>query len=204
MAVAAHSQVEAVAGRGDVGDGGRDTRPAAAVHGDRADACAGGVVVVLQVGDATFEAGVEERALEGNELVALPAHDGHGTALAVEVAADVLVVFELAERRERLFPRPLVVAKGGPLVVVGGHAADGHRAVDGRGAAGHLAAREVDRTVRDGIGFELPVVVDDGHPESVLEVVGRLIDIGVVGSGLQQEDATVGVLAKPRSEGRAR
>src|SRR5437762_2748157 len=83
-----------------------------------------------------------------------PPPDGNGTTLAVEVAAFVLVILELAKVRKHLLPAPGVVAEARPFVVVGRGAAQGDRAVDGRRAARCLAARVTDLVAGPGIRDE--------------------------------------------------
>src|SRR5438552_1563290 len=84
---------------------------------------------------------------------------GNRATRAVHVVVEVLVGLELAKVGQQLLKTPLVVAHGGPRVIVFGHAAQEDLAVDGARATRHLAARH--QYLRRLVGAspdELPVV----------------------------------------------
>ena len=201
-AVGADGQVQAVAGRVEVAEGGAPADAVGVVEGHRADAGGFGVVVVGDIGEALVAAGGVEGGLVGQELLALEAAGDDGAVGVVEViAGEVGVGLDAAQEREQLDEAPFVVAHLGPGVVVLGDAAEEDLAVDGAGAAGDLAAGDH----HGGCGFggfapELPVVVAGhdvgGGGVAELDLVGQLLELGVVRAGLQQEDGDGGVFAE--------
>jgi len=91
---------------------------------------------------------------------------------------------------EDALPAPKGIAEPGPLVEVLGNAAEGDGRVYGGGAADHAAAGEGQRAARATWRvFEAPVVVCEGGVIDVAEVFGQGLEVWIVGSGLDQEDA---------------
>ena len=190
----ADPEVFAVADVEQVGHVGGDAVAVAAVARPGADAGGFGQVVVAHVVEAGVAAGVVEGALERLPGVDLRALDRDGTVGAVEVAA-LGVIFELAVPGQDGLEIPVVTAERDPGGKVVGHAAQGDGAVDGGGAAHHLAAVQADLAAGAGVGVEAPVVVAPGDP-GLEQVAGHLGHGAVVGPGLDQQDASVGVLGE--------
>ncbi len=137
-----------MAGFPEIGYGGAHPNAIGVVHGNGAHTTGFRMVHVRVVGMAGVTAGVPEGDLSGQPVFLPVATHRDGAGVAVEVVGDVHVGFHLAEIRQAIGELPLVVAQGGPGVVVFRHAAQQHLAVDGGGTAHHLAARH-----RHGIGL---------------------------------------------------
>jgi hypothetical protein len=73
--------------------------------------------------------------------------------------------------------------------------------VDRGGAAGDLAPRVGNLSIRSSLGDQAPIMRPDGDP-GVQEIVGTLRDRGIVRTGLDEQDAAVGVLAQSRRQRR--
>ena len=121
------------------------------------------------------------------------------------VAAVVGVCLNLAEVGEQVGVGPLAVAEGGPGVVVLGHAAQEDLAVDGAGPAGNLApGHHHGWRLVGGPAGELPVVVAGHHVGfggvAELHLFGQVLEVGVVGPRLQQQDRLGGVLSQAGSQ----
>ena len=130
---------------------------------------------------------------------------GHGPVGAVEVVVKVGVVLQTAEVGQAVHVAPAVVAEGLPGVVVLGRAADEGLAVDGAGTAQHAAARH-------GHGFGLLGRADAGEgpvegrtggaglqvhgAPAQLEHLGQVVEVGIVGPGLKEQDGAVRVLGE--------
>ena len=191
-----------MAGRVEVAEGGAPADAVGVVEGHRPHAAGLGVVVVGDLGEALVAAGPEEGGLVGKQLLPLEAAGDDGPVGVVEViAGEVGVGLDAAQEGQELDEAPLVVAHLGPGVVVLGDAAQEHLAVDGAGAAGDLAPG--DHHGRSGVGGlapELPVVVAGhdvgGGGVAELDLVGQLLEVGVVAAGLQQQDGYGGVFAE--------
>ena len=139
--VAADGEVQPVAVVGDIGERGAHPHAVGVVHRQRADAAGIGVVVVVDLGIPRRHGRYVERLRQRQPGLALVAAHRHRAVEAVEVVYYVGVGFQLAEIRQALDEGPLVIAPLGPTVVVLGNAAQEHLAVDGAGAADHLATR---------------------------------------------------------------
>ena len=165
------------------------------------------MVVVVDLGIPRRHRRHVERLRQRQPGLALVAAHRHRAVEAVEVVNYVGVGFQLAEIGQALHERPLVVAPFGPTVIVLGNAAQEHLAVDGAGAADHLAARNhhVLRPRRAALAGERPVVrrAHLRRPRRVAEfqVVGRLLQVNIVRPGLQEQHRAIGVFGQPGGEG---
>ena len=201
-AVGADGQVEAVTGHVEVAQGGAPTDAVGVIEGRGADAGGIRAVVVVGMGEAVGAGGVVESGLSREPLLALETAGDDGAVVAVEVVGEVGVRLQAAEAAQQVLEAPLVVAHGGPGVVVLGDAAQEHLAVDGAGAAGDFAAGNHDLGVLSGaVSGELPVVIAGhdvgGGGVAELHLIGQVLEVGVVGSGFQQQHRSVGVFAQP-------
>ena len=155
-----------------------------------------------RVGEPLVAAGLVEGGLVGQQLIALEASGDDGAVGVVEViAGEIGVSLDAAQEGEQLDVAPFVVAHLGPRVVVLGDAAEEDLAVDGAGAAGYLAAgNHHGRSSVGGLAPELPVVVAGhdvgGGGVAELDLVGQLLEVGVVAAGLEQQDRDGGVFAE--------
>lgn len=61
------------------------------------------------------------------------------TSFAVQVSAEVSVMFELAKKRQDLIESPSVVARCGPLVEISRHSANSYCGVNRRAPPGDFA-----------------------------------------------------------------
>ena len=143
----------------------------------------------------------------GQPFVGAVAAHGDGAVGAVPVVVEVVVVFHPAEEGEDAGVAPFVVAPFGPAVVVFRDAAVEYLAVDGGGAAGGLAAGD-DQVglLRRYPGAVGPAVGAVGGEEDVvaqLEVVGQVVEVGVVRAGFQQQDGIGGIFGKAGGDGGA-
>ena len=110
-------------------------------------------------------------------VVRLGAADRHRAVLAVLLAAEIEIAFELAEERQHVVPAPAGRAQRLPLGVVVGRAAIGDHAHHGRAAAHDAALREAGERR---VVLAPPVHLQAG-PEIRVVVVGRRIGIEHVG-----------------------
>ena len=159
------------------------------------------------------EPGDHAGGIEGplDRLFVFPAMAAYlnGAVGAVEVVADVQVVFDLAEIGQHLDEGPLVVPQRRPTVEVFGEAANEGLAVDGAGAADNLASgyrrplgvagRQLARVgpVEGGVFGRC------GGAESVAELIGQVCWVGKVGARFQQQHRPVGVVGKSCCKGAA-
>jgi hypothetical protein len=147
--------------------------------------------------------GVEKSAIERLPRLGARALDPYRSADSVEIAAGVAIVFELAMKRQDLLEAPFAVPRRSPFVEVARRAAQRDMSVDGRTAAGNLAARVRDfasgRRLRD----QAPVM-RSGRDPGVQQIRGSLLDDRVVGARLEQQYSTIRILAEPRGQCRAR
>ena len=179
------------------------------VHGDGAHAAGVGTVHVRVFRIAGLDAGLDEGILERQPFLAREPPHRYRSLRAVEVVADIHVRFHLAEVRQDVDERPLVVALGGPAVVVLGNAAQQHLPVDGAGSADHLAARRRQHLglLRRALGPPGPVVrraLGRGVGlVAVLQVVGIMLVLGIVGPRLQQQNRAVRILGQTGGHGAA-
>ena len=201
--IGADGEVEAVARLAQVSDGSAHPHAVGVVHRDGADAAGFGMVHIRVVGVAGGAAGVPERDLGGQPVLAAVAAHRDRAGVAVEVVGDVGVGFQLAEIGQAVGEFPFVVAQRRPGVVVLGHAAQQHLPVDGRGTADDPAPGDGHPLGLAGVvGPESPVVRGvNGRRRlvvAVLEVVGVEVKVGVVRPGLQHQHGAVGILGQPR------
>ena len=163
-----------------------------------------------------LRATVQERAHDRAQALAGEAADRHRAAGAVPVAAGGVVLRAPEVGQDRL-PRPVVVAQADPAVEVAAVGAHRIAAVDGRGAADDLAARDghdargLDAEARlgrrgrdDARRLVAPVVVHPAERPGAADVLRHLLDGRIVRTGLQQEHRDVGILAQPSWRGRRR
>src|ERR1700676_734678 len=68
-------------------------------------------------------------------------------------------------------------------------------ASDRRRVAGNSAARGSEFAIRSDLGNQAPIMRRYGYP-AAQEIVGALLDGGIIRTGLEQQDAAVGVLAQ--------
>ena len=203
QAVRPDGEVGPLPGGQQVADRGGQPQAAPPVLREGADAGRLRVVVVGDLGEAQAAADLEEGALGRDQLIAPPAADRDRAAAPVQLADPVRVVLQPTKVRQHLRPAPLVVAQRRPLVVVGRHATQGDRGVDGRGAADHPATRIGNGPARHGLCGQPPVVCLQRHPPAVLQVGRGRLEGRVVRAGLQQQDAAGRFLRQPRREHRA-
>ena len=160
------------------------------------------MVVVIDLRVSDVGASLNERLLEGQPVLpAVPAHR-YRPVEPVEVVVDVGVGLLLAEERQNVDVAPLVVPPRRPPVIVLGHAAQEYLPVDGAGSTHHAATRHVHRLglPRRPGAHERPVV-RRSHlrgPRRVpeLQVVRRLLQVGVVRPCLQQQHRAVWILGQ--------
>ena len=204
--VAADGQVHAVLHGVEMGEGGAHADALRVVRGDVAEAVGAGAVHVGNFGVAGSEAGFAEGGLDGQGRLAGAAQHGHGAVAAVEVVANVVVGFQPAQEGQDVEVCPLIVAAGSPVVVVVGQTPQEHLPVDGPGAADHLALGNVNlalHRVDDAphgpvVGGVLGLGV---AALAVLEVVGEMLEIGVVRASFEEEDGEVGVFGEAGCKG---
>ena len=126
------------------------------VHWDGAHASRFRVVHVWVVGmTQSAEAGIE-RILGRQPSIPLVAAHRDGSFRAVEIVMDVCVGLQFSQVGENVGEAPLVVAHGGPCVVVLRNTAQQHLAIDGAGASHHPASGHRDgcSLLRCGVALE--------------------------------------------------
>src|ERR1043165_10202163 len=151
----------------------------------------GGVVVA----GSLLRCAVEAFAVQGNAERGGGGDEGVAELVPLE-ARDLQLGFGSAEVRCERIEIP---SRQPPAVEVLSLAADVDQAVDGRGAAEHLAARgEHAPAVQRRLGLGLVGPVDVGAREE-LAVAERDVNpgIGVAWPGLQQQDLAGGILCEP-------
>jgi len=107
--------------------------------------------------------------------------------------AEILIVLDAQEIRKDLVPRPDRITATGPVRKILLQTAQGDRAVDGGASTRRLAASIRHRTARHSLAGVMPVVNLHGGGKRGLQILGRLGDAAVMGSGFDEEDAAVGV-----------
>src|SRR5262249_49281761 len=115
------------------------------------------------------------------------------------------LVFRLLEVRQHAGPVPALAAALAPAVIIGGMAAHVDHAIEGTGAAQHLAARLIGGAVvesGDRFALELPVVAGVGVEFVVTE---RNVDpwIAVAPPRLEQQHPIASGFGEPRGDGAA-
>ena len=201
--VAAYRQVEAMARCGQVGKGAAHANAGGVVHGRGANSLRGRMVHVHVLGIAQARAGLQESVLEGMPGGARRANHGHRPIAAVKIVLHVGVRFQLAEEGQDVVVGPLVVSLGGPVVVVLGKAAQEHLSVDGAGTAHDAPPGDLDwlGLPVGGDGLVGPV---EGRARrgcllagAVAEFGRPLLEVGVIGAGLQQKNRARRVFGQP-------
>ena len=108
----------------------------------------------------------------------------------MEVPTKIQVGFHLAEVGQDLHEGPLVIAPGGPVVVVLRDTAVEPLPINGAGAPGRLATRDLQRRLlrRDG-GDIVPAMGPIGRQPHIVaqhEVIGEMLEVRVIRSGLEE------------------
>ena len=210
QAVGAYGQVQAVAGLVQVAHGSADADAVGVVQGRRPYAVSIRVVVVGTVGVAGGPGSVVEGLLGRHPVLALEAVHHYWAIAAMEiVAAVVRVRLNLAEIGQHVGVGPFVVAEGCPGIVVLGHAPQEYLAVDGAGPAGNLApGHHHRRGLVGGPADELPVMVAGHHVGlggvAELHLLGQILEVRIVGPGLQQQHGLGRILGEPGCQDCAR
>ena len=123
------------------------------------------------------------------------------------VVLEVVVILHAAEEGQDVGVTPLVVAPFGPTVVVLGDSTVENLAVNGGGAAGGLAPGDDEVGLLGGdtgaVGPTVGSVSGEKDVVAELQVIGQMVEIGVVGAGLQEQDGLVGVLGQAGGDGSA-
>jgi hypothetical protein len=116
--VAPHGEVETMAPRVQVGDGGAHPPPIQVVRGPDTNACRVGAVGILDDAVIQLHTGVVEGLLDVGHRPLLAAPDRHRALGAMKSILYVEVAFTLPEEGQHLRVGPLVVAHGRPGVEV--------------------------------------------------------------------------------------
>ena len=198
-----------MAGFGEIAQIGAHPDAVGVVEGGGSDALRIRVVVVPDFSIAGRYAGRVEGVLGRQPTFpGETVHDDGPVAPMEVVVAVVRVGLDAPEDWKQLGVGPLVVALGGPAVVVLRHAAQEHLAVDGAGAAGDLAAGH--HNLRRGVGalaHELPVMVADHDVDfgvvAELHLFGQLLELRIVGARLDQQHVLAVVLGQAAGDNRA-
>src|SRR5262249_17988274 len=128
--VGLNGQVQPMPGLTQMTDGGAVANPVGVVERGRADTGGFWVVVVSTIG----ETGSTTRFIESNlarepGIARKPVSDD-GAIIAMEFIGEILVIFQLAKVGEQFLEAPLIVAHGGPGVIILRHPAQEDLAVD--------------------------------------------------------------------------
>jgi hypothetical protein len=149
------------------------------------------VVLVRILGEAGGQTRLMEGDGVGQPLLRLVAAHGDRPAGAVEVPPKIQVVLHLAEVGQDLEERPLIIAPGGPVVVVLRDAAVEDLAIDSARTPGSLAARDRQLGLLRGdarhIAPAMGAVGRQPHIVAQLEVIGKSLEIRIVRPSLQQQ-----------------
>ena len=201
MAERPHGQIQPMARGIEIADSGRYADAVAAIARPRPDAGRSRIVMVPDVGIAELARGLMKGAIYRLPGVGARTFDPDRAAGAVKVALRVAIVFELAVKRKNLRKTPLRVAPGGPFVEILGRTPQRNMPVHRGASAGDLAARVGDLAVRRSLRYETPIMRPRRNPR--VQQIGRgLLDGGIVGPGLEQHHAAIGILAQPGGEHR--
>ena len=157
------------------------------------------MVVVFGVGETGSQTSVIKRLLGREPRLPFETVGDNRPVVAVEIIVEVRVGFQLPKEWKQFLEVPLVVALGGPRVIVLGDATQEDLAVDGAGASGNLASGN--QHGRGGFGAladELPVMVTyhnvDFRGISELYFLGQVLELGIVRSRLQDQHGPLWVL----------
>src|SRR5262245_3226553 len=139
--VGLNRQVQPMPGLTQMTDGGAVANPVGVVERGRADSGRFRMVVVCAIG----ESGGATRLVEGDlarepGMACKPMRDDRAS-VAMELIGEILVIFQLAKVGEQLLEAPLIVAHGGPGVIILRYPAQEDLAIDGAGTARHLTTR---------------------------------------------------------------
>src|SRR5215475_7266681 len=116
-----------------------DLNPVGVVERGRADAGRFWVVVVSTIGEAGDTTRLVESNLAREPGVTREPVSDDGASIAMEFIGEILVIFQLAKVGEQFLETPLIVAHGGPGVIILRHPAQEDLAVDRTGTTRHLA-----------------------------------------------------------------
>src|SRR5215510_2373460 len=140
----------------------------------------------------------------GKPLLRLVSAHGDRTIGAVEVPPEIQIVFHLAEVRQDFEEGPLVIAPGGPVIVVLRDAAVENLPIDGAGAPGRLAAgyRQLGLLWGDGrhISPAMRAIGRQPHIVAELKVIGEMLEVRVIRSGLEEEHRSARILRQASRE----
>src|SRR5215471_5763712 len=162
-AVGLDGQVQPMSGLIQIAQGSAPANAVGVVAGHRTNPRGIRMIMVRTVRETGSSTRLVEGMLVWQPLVGLETVRNDRTVRAMKVVVpEVSVGLELAEVLEAIFKVPLIVAHGGPGVVIFRHAAQEDLAIDGTGASRHLTAWHQHRW-RGLCGFahELPVMVAD-------------------------------------------
>ena len=186
-------------GRTQIDQGGAHANAIDIVERTGGDAVGIRMVLIRVLGKPQVHAGVIKGLRGRQPFLSLVAADGNRTFVAMKIATgEVQVVFQPAEVRQHLDERPLVVAPGGPVVVVLGHPPKQHLAIDGAGAPGSPAPGDLNRLRlqgcrRCGVAPIVGAVGGAPHIVAIFQVDGQVLEFRVVGTSLQKEDGSAGI-----------
>ena len=204
-AVGADREVQAVPGRFQITEGGAEADPVMVVGNTGSDTGGVRAVVVRAIRKSGSPAGVIKSSLRRLPVFPPGVVNEDRAVGAMKVVVVVHIGLNFPEVGQDLPETPAVVAQSGPVVVVFGNPTKESRCVNRAGAAGNLAPGH--RHVRkhfSGAPNVLPVVtaIQQGYrvtarcaqsgsvPAGVvseLDIIGKVLKLRIVRSGLQQQ-----------------
>ena len=161
------------------------------------------MVLVVVMAEASVATGLVEGLGHRLHIFQLVASYRNGSVGAVPVVSgEVLVRLHLAEVGQNLRERPLVVAPRGPIVIVLGDTPKDGLSVYGARPARRSASGDDETRLRLSSPPRIaPCVctVVSGVVEvvAVLQVLGQMLEVGIVRARLQQQHRLVGVFREP-------
>ena len=217
LGLGADFQILAQPGRRvEIADGRRDPAVVEVRHRDREMPVLEDAVLVREIGVAEIGHRLRHGLGVGRPFLLVDAPDRDAPVAAVQLAVEVHVALELAEKRQAGFPAPALRALAPPVVIVVRRAPVGHLPVDRRPAAHDPRLLVVAQFRLFALG---QVLVDrlEPHPEPVPSVVrveigragiarmhvGRYRAVGRVDARLQQKDPVGAPGRKPVRHDRA-
>ena len=205
MDLPSDGQVQAVAVLAQVGDRRAYPHAPQVVGWGYADARGIGPVGVLDDRVAFDDTRFAEGPLYRRLRVGLSAPHRDGAIRPVKVVMDVQVVLHLAKERQHLGIGPLIIAHGGPVVIVLGQPALHGLAVDGGPTPDHFPLCHVDFALfLGGHPSQGPVVLRLGGlgvaGVAVFHLVRDVVEVRVIPAGLQEEYRPVWVFRQPAGQ----
>ena len=197
-----HGQVEAMACRAQVGQGGAHAHAVRVVHGERSHPGGLRMIHVRIMREVGIETGLIEGRLRGLPGVACVAPYGQGAITTVYAAASQIHVgFHLAKVRQHLRVGPLVVAPLRPLVIVLRGATQDYLTVDRAGAPDRFATwhQHGFRLMRIGCAGKGPVVRTNegrGRVVAVFQIRREMRKVRIVRTGFQEQDRACTILGQ--------